>query len=330
MLVSVIMPVKDAEQTVLSAISSILEQTLSDLELIIIDDHSGNNTVKLVKSIADTRIKLVTNKRQGLAHALNTGIEIAQGKFIARMDADDIAYPTRLEKQWHFARQNPSIDVISCLVVHKNIGDNIQEGYMHHANWLNSIRSPLDHYNQRYADATVAHPTVFFRADLMKRFGHYSCQELPEDFELWLRWMEQGVKFAKVPEVLLTWTDYPTRLSRSHENYKTDKFFEVKARYFSKWYNRNYTKKEIWVWGYGKQVFKKSKFFTNAGIRIEGYIDFAERPKAPRKVRSIKMLQPKVHELFLILVGDRDGKKNIADFFSTRDLELGKDYFFMT
>jgi glycosyltransferase involved in cell wall biosynthesis len=119
MLVSVIMPVKNAENTIIQAIESILQQTFTDLELIIIDNHSTDSTAKLIKEVADTRIILVSNKGNAIAAALNMGIELAKGEYIARMAADDISMPVRLEKkQWQFAHKNPQYDVISCLVAH--------------------------------------------------------------------------------------------------------------------------------------------------------------------------------------------------------------------
>jgi len=141
--------------------------------------------------------------------------------------------------------------------------------------------------------------------------------------------MDQGLRFAKVDEVLLVWADYPSRLSRTSTNYKTEKFFKVKAYYFSKWYNRQSIKIEIWIWGYGHKIFKKAAYFSGTGLKIEGFIDLKSRPGASRKVKAIAELKPESHQVYLALIGDREGKKSIKEFFSERELRLGKDYFFM-
>ncbi len=323
------MPVKNAGQTILAAIDSILNQTLSEFEFIIIDDHSTDNSLKIIVTKKDTRIHVIKNIGKGIAHALNTGLSHAQGKYIARMDADDIAHPSRLERQYEFALKNPNIDVVSCLVKHLSSNNYNHEGYAHHVDWINSILTSEDHYAHRFTDAVVAHPTVFFKAELIKKYGNYSAGNLPEDFELWLRWMDHGLRFAKVPALLLDWTDYPDRLSRTNANYKTEHFFKVKAHYFSKWYNRQTVKTEIWIWGYGHKVFKKATYFSDAGLKIEGFIDLKSRPEASRKVVMVERLNPKLHQLYLVLIGDREGKKTISEYFSERNLKLGEDYFFM-
>ena len=196
-------------------------------------------------------------------------------------------------------------------------------------NWINSIIKPEDHYVNRFTDATVAHPSVLFEKKLINDYGNYSSKRLPEDFELWLRWMEKGVKFSKVPEKLLEWTDSPTRHSRVNSNYKTEKFLQVKANYFERWYAQANNKTEVWVWGYGHKVFKKAKFFTEAGIKIEGYVDVKSRPDASRNVISIANLRPEKHQCYLVLIGDRSGKKLIGDYFNIRNFNIGYDYFFM-
>ena len=322
------MPVRNARLTLVSAIDSILNQSLSEFEFIIIDDHSTDNSLKLITT-NDDRIRVFKNIGKGVADALNTGLSHARGKYIARMDADDISHPTRLEKQYNYAFTHPNINVVSCLVKHIGYGNYNQEGYAKHVDWINSIITSEDHYANRFTDAVVAHPTVFFKAGLINDYGNYSSDNLPEDFELWLRWMNKGLKFAKVPEVLLNWADFPDRLSRINTNYRTGQFFEVKAYYFKKWFSQQTLKTEIWIWGYGHKVFKKASYFSDAGLEIEGYIDLKSRPDASRKVKAIAELRPESHQVYLVLIGDREGKNSIKEFFIERKLSLGNDYFFM-
>ena len=142
LLVSVIMPVKNARKTVVDAVNSILTQTLSNFELLIIDDHSTDDSIQIINQIEDARIKLVANAGTGIAPALNTGLRVAKGNYIARMDADDISFQARLQKQVTFLDINPQIDVVSCLVENYSLNEGSQDGYAHHIRWLNSIVSP--------------------------------------------------------------------------------------------------------------------------------------------------------------------------------------------
>jgi len=177
------MPVRNARLTLVSAIDSILKQTLLDIELIIIDDHSTDNSLKLIETRKGNRIRLFNNNGEGIADALNTGLSHAQGRYIARMDADDISHPARLEKQHDFIVNHPNIDVVSCRVKHIVHGHDSQEGYAKHVDWINSMISSEDHYSNRFTDAVVAHPSVFFKASLINKYGNYSSATLPEDFE---------------------------------------------------------------------------------------------------------------------------------------------------
>jgi glycosyltransferase involved in cell wall biosynthesis len=329
MLLSVILPVKYAANTLMAAVSSILQQTLSDFELIVIDDYSTDGSMGLLKGINDPRIIIIQNKGNGIADALNTGIAHAKGKYIARMDADDISLPERLAKQYQFIIDNPDVDVVSCLVAHKSSNATDQQGYKYHIDWLNSILTVEEHFLNRFTDAPVAHPTVLFKANLPRDFGTYASKALPEDFELWLRWMEKGLRFAKVPEVLFEWSDYPVRTSRTHKNYRMENFYQQKAVYFARWWKSKKINKEIWIWGYGKDVFKKVQPLATEGLKITGFIDISERPKAKRRVRSFKSILPHANEFYLIYVADRDGKTAIVDYLSQLALTNGEDYLIM-
>ena len=84
--------------------------------------------------------------------------------------------------------------------------------------WQNQILSPKQHWVNRFKESPVAHPTVMFRRELIDEHGLYSVKPIPEDYELWLRWMENGIRFAKIAEKLFVWTDSSNRLSRVHQN----------------------------------------------------------------------------------------------------------------
>ena len=105
--ISVVMSVYNSEKYIIEAIESVLSQTFNDFEFIIVNDGSTDNSLSLIKSINDPRIKIIDQENKGLSKALNIGINIAKGKYIARLDADDIALPTRFEKQYKFLENNP-------------------------------------------------------------------------------------------------------------------------------------------------------------------------------------------------------------------------------
>ena len=114
-IISIILPVFNAEEYLMHALKSILLQTVENWELILIDDGSTDNSFEICNSIDDKRfIRVKNNKNYGHSYSCNRGIEIAKGKYITRMDADDISFPNRLETQLKFMENNPDVDAISC------------------------------------------------------------------------------------------------------------------------------------------------------------------------------------------------------------------------
>lgn len=330
-LISVILPFKNAASTLAPAINSILNQSYPEFELLLIDDNSTDSSLHIATAFEDKRIEIYKNPDQGIASALNLGLRKAKGTYIARMDADDLSLPSRLQEQLNFAIANPQIQVIGCQVEHRTADKGLMDtrGYAQYVQWSNSLISTQEHYQNRFVDAVIAHPTLFCKSEIFVKYGNYSTAGVPEDFELWLRWMEQGVRFAKVEQVLYHWFDYSHRLSRSHQNYASDKFLTLKAKYFARWWSLNNKKRKLWVWGYGKDVFKRSAYLIDAGIGIVGYVDVRERPEAKRNVISYNSVSKSAEDYYLVYVSDREGKKQIDAYFTKKGMEPSLDYLFM-
>ncbi len=219
---------------------------------------------------------LIERDHAGVAAAANTAAAAARGDFIARMDADDVSHPERLAAQVAFldAAENRAIGVVSCLVEFG--GDRATgEGYARHVDWVNSLVTPEEIARNRFVEAPLANPSVMFRRELVAQHGGFRDGDFPEDYELWLRWLDAGVRMAKVPRVLLTWHDAPTRLTRTDSRYDPEAFFRVKAEWIARWLaaERIAAGREIWVWGAGRPARKRAAHLTPHGVRIAGYID---------------------------------------------------------
>ena len=270
-LISILLPVYNGEKTILRAVRSILAQTYPHWELVIINDGSSDRTLNVINSIKDPKIKTYTIPRFGVAKALNFGVKMARGTYIARMDADDISLPERLKNQVAYLRDHSEIDLVACQV--KHIGAPGREGYEHYVNWINQLITSSSIYLARYQEAPFAHPSVMFRKSTFNKYGGYTEEVVPEDFELWLKWLQNGVRMAKLPEVLLEWYDSPNRLSRISTNYSHEHFSRIKARYFSQWYRRKNLDRPVWIFGSGRTVNHRVKPLINYGLRIDRFID---------------------------------------------------------
>ena len=290
-LVSVVLPVRNAAATIGRAVASIRTQTLTDWELIVVDDGSTDGTRDIVRELAraEPRMRVVEQAPTGVAVAANAGAAAARGEFIARMDADDVSHPERLAEQVAFlcAAENCDVGVVGCLVEYG--GDRVANaGYALHVDWVNSLVTPEQIALNRFIEAPLANPSAMFRRGLVAQLGGYRDGDFPEDYELWLRWLDAGVRIAKVPRLLLTWHDAPTRLTRTDARYSPEKFFRVKAEWIAREVRRiipnppsgerrvrdnaPYPRK-IFVWGAGRHTRKRAAHLEAHGVQIVGYID---------------------------------------------------------
>ena len=181
------------------AVKSIIEQTYEDFEFLIIDDASTDESRSLLEewSERDNRIRLVTHEvNKGLGYALHEGVDMALGKWIVRMDDDDIALPERIEKQISHVSSHPEIDILGTWAM-----DVDQEGTP-----IRKRTYPTDHEDIARLIWTnpVVHPTAMLRKSAIKEVGSYDpAVEKRQDYELWFRCLEGGLRFANLPEVLL-------------------------------------------------------------------------------------------------------------------------------
>lgn len=289
--VSVVLPVRNGRATLPRAVASVGAQALRDWELIAVDDGSTDGSREWLRAsaAADPRIRLLEQPALGLVSALNAGLAAARGRFIARMDADDECHAERLSAQVDFLERNPDTGLASCLVSFG--GDHAASaGYALHVDWLNSLVTPEQIALNRFVESPLAHPSVMFRRELPELHGGYRAGDFPEDYELWLRWLEAGVRMAKVPRELLVWHDTPGRLSRTDPRYDPEAFFRVKAAYVAQHLIRQ-GRREVWIWGAGRPTRKRAAHLGAHGLKIAGYIDLDAR-KTGKVVGGVPVVSP--------------------------------------
>lgn len=196
--VSVLMSVYNGQEFVREAIESILAQTFHDFEFLIIDDGSTDRTAEILSEFArrDKRVRIVSHSNRGRATSLNIGIDLSAGKYIARMDADDVALPTRFQEQVEFLEQHPDVVVLGGAVELINVAGQA----------LQTFEQPLEDAQIRLAmqsRCAICHPTVLMKKDSALAAGGYRKALLDaDDYDLWLRMAELG-KLANLGHVIL-------------------------------------------------------------------------------------------------------------------------------
>lgn len=208
------------------ATESILTQTYKNFEFIIVDDASTDNSWRYLKNLKDKRIKLLKNKKNiGLASSLNEAIKLAQGAYIARMDADDISSPQRFEIQIKLLLERPQIDICGCWAdLINESGQIIGEKKYPTAN--EAIKSALRWYTP------VIHPTFMARSRVFKTLVGYNPKfDLAEDYDLLLR-AKNIFKMANIPKKLLKWRLWDKRRSREQMHKMDQVDLQIKLESF--------------------------------------------------------------------------------------------------
>lgn len=211
--ISVIMPVYNAQRYVGEAIRSILSQTFSNFEYIIINDGSTDQSEEVILSVSDPRIRYIRNDgNKGLIYTLNRGISLAKGALIARMDADDICDPLRFEKQVLEFERDP--ELVLCGSFIRSFGDR-NEDVTH------MVSTPAEIMAAVFVSCPFAHPTVMMRANALRQLDPVYREEYKhsEDYDLWSRLVFMG-KSRNIPEMLLNYRAHAQQVSTVHQDIK--------------------------------------------------------------------------------------------------------------
>lgn len=220
--VSVILPAYNCEKFIGKAIQSVLQQTFTDFELIIINDGSTDNTGSVIQKFDDQRILYLRNSgNQGLIPTLNNAITYAKGRYIARMDGDDICLPERLENQKAFLDENENIAVVASTIEFINE----QEGKTGVWELDRQTITPEQIKKAILRQNCIAHPTVMIRSEILKQLKYMEYQKNIEDYDLWLRLLNRGYKMAKLGEPLLLYRIHDTSVTSIHLK-KKNPFFK--------------------------------------------------------------------------------------------------------
>lgn len=226
--ISIVMPFYNAEAYLSESIESILNQTFQDFELLALDDGSTDNGVSIVKSFKDRRIRLIS-LNHNFIESLNYGLKISKGKYIARMDADDIMLSKRLQIQHDFMEGNSNIDICgSWAESFGNICSIIQQECHHEA-----IISSLIMNN------SLIHPTVMIRKSTLEKlelnYLDYACAE---DYKLWTDLALGRARFANVPEVLLRYRSSPDQVTNKYRDKMSHSSYKIRLEYAESLINR--------------------------------------------------------------------------------------------
>ena len=327
--VSVIMPVRDGGEYLETAVDSILGQSFSSLELILVDDHSVDTAISGLSTV-DPRLVLLENRGRGVSSAFNTGWSRARGEFIARMDADDISLPGRIEQQYRYFQSHPAVDICgTCVEIFT--GGEVAGGNIRYQAWLNACRSPAQIHREMFIESPIPNPTAMFRRDAVVRLGGYGDPDWPEDYDLFLRADALGMRMGKPEEILLRWREHSNRLTRTDQRYELSRFQAAKAHFLSK--HRLSGKGPLILWGAGPSGRLMHDLLLGEGTRVRGFLDVHPRRIGGQKrglpVWPIEEIDRMDDVFILVAVGAAGARSEIREFMHQRALCEGEHFLFV-
>jgi glycosyltransferase involved in cell wall biosynthesis len=229
--VSVVMPTYNAATYVDQAVQSVLNQTFRDFEFIIVDDGSLDGTSSILDKYQelDGRVRVHHQENEGMIPALNRGCRLARGQYIARMDADDVSFPQRLEKQVEYIETHRDIGVLGAWIA-------IEKNGIANGNWCPPTNSKLLKWTLFFG-VCVAHPSVLMRREVIHRLNFYSPDAVhAEDVDLWLR-ASAITEFGNVPEVLLQYRVWNESTSQIHLRFYRERHVRLLASFIKEFLN---------------------------------------------------------------------------------------------
>ncbi|WP_298552107.1 glycosyltransferase [uncultured Algibacter sp.] len=329
-LVSILIPFKNTEAYIGACLESIINQTYTNWELLIVDDNSIDASFSIVEYFAknDDRIKLIKNSGSGIIDALQLAFKKSSGELITRMDSDDVMLPNKLEvlasNLMNYGKGHLAVGM-----VHYFSEEGIKEGYKSYEVWLNGLTKNGSNYSEIYKECVIPSPCWMLHKDDLLTCDAFNPNRYPEDYDLAFRFYKHGFKCIPCDVVVHNWRDYSHRTSRTDAHYTENHFIPLKLDYFLDLdYN---SEKTLVVWGAGN----KGKFIAKS--LIEKHIAFEWICDNPKKIgkdiygkvlRPFKDLETIENTQSIITVANKEAQIEIRDYLNKLSLKSIEDYVF--
>jgi glycosyltransferase involved in cell wall biosynthesis len=322
------MPVRDGGPWLPAAVDSILGQSLRDLELILVDDHSRDGAIDALP--CDPRMNIVPSPGQGVSAAFNEGWRLSRAPFVARMDADDLAMPDRLARQLDYLEEHPEVAICGGCVEIFAEGP-VRGGNARYQDWLNGCRTPEQIHRELYIESPIPNPTALFRRETLERLGGYADPDWPEDYDLYLRADALGLQMGKPEDLVLRWREHDGRLTRRDPRYELARFQAAKAHYLAQ--GRLTGAGPVVIWGAGPSGRLMHDLLREEGIAVAGFLEVHPRRIGGEKrglpVWPIDAVADLEGQLVLVAVGAAGARRKIRNFMTQRRREEGAHYLFV-
>ncbi len=286
--VAVLLPARDAAATLRAAAVSILRGTFRDLTLVVVDDGSRDATAEVAERLAgrDGRVRVLRGPGQGIAVALNRALATVDAPLLARMDADDVAWPGRLALQVEALEADASLAAVGSQVrlIPRAL---VRDGMRRYVAWLNALTTPALVARDLFVEAPLVHPATLLRRGPLEAAGGWRDGPFPEDYDLWLRLAAGGGGLTNLAATLLDWRESAGRLTRTDARYARPRHMALKCAALAAGPLAGVA--EVALWGAGET----GRAFTDAlaaeGVRVAAFVE-VDRKKVGRTIRGAPVI----------------------------------------
>ena len=331
-LVSIIIPVWNEEKYLEPCLESVLNQTYSHWECLLIDDGSTDKTPEILEkwNCRDSRFQYRLREHEGLIPSINYGFSQASGEIVTRMDGDDLMPLERLKKQVEKLQTEGSGNLITGKVKYFS-ETKISPGYQRYEDWLNSMHSPEDFLTNMFLECTFAAPSWMMYLSDVQKLGYFDKEGYPEDFNFSLKCHNNSIRFHSIPEFVLHWRDYSSRTSKISEDYSRPNFWKIRAFQFPKFYEKYTSQKPLAIWGSGESGIAFYKSLQTMGVFVQNFIDLESSHGNDSGIPIIHWKNEDViKKTFIsVCIGSPKGKEKIKDYLLSLNLSPIHDFMFM-
>jgi GT2 family glycosyltransferase len=329
---SVLLPVRDGGVHLDEAIDSLEQQSFGEFEVLAVDDGSTDDSLEKLRAWAsrDARVTVIEQAAQGIVAALEAGRALARGRYLARMDADDVSAPTRFARQYEWMESRSELSLCGCRVEYFP-REHVRGGALWYEAWINSTSTREEVAREIFVECPIAHPTFFMRAEAVAAVGGYQERGWPEDYDLVFRLWRAGGGLGVVPEKLLSWREGEGRLSRTDPRYSPNAFRRCKAHYLLEAFPR--LAEGALIWGAGPVGKALARELVERGAKLSAFAEVNPR-KIGQQIYGAPVLgtaQALANRevLHLGAVGQKGAREQLRSLLSEAGLEELKSFVLM-
>lgn len=326
--ISILMPVRNEQRYLPVALDSLFRQTYTSWELVAVDDGSSDATPDILKDAArrDPRIRAIRLERSGLVNALNTGLAACRAPLVARMDGDDCCHPRRLAFQSAYLDAHPETGLVACSFRHFPRKD-LKQGMLAYERWQNNLSGHDLIMQDLFVESPFVHPSIVARREILESLGGYCDNGWAEDYDLWMRMAQSGVRFARLPQQLFFWRDHPERATRTHSDYSNSAFRSCKAHYLRLGFLKDVD--EVTIAGAGLEGRAWQRLLAAQGIRVTCWLDVDPR-KVGRSLHGARVIRPEElgrdHGKIIVAIGVRGAREEFRELSLSLGIQEGLDF----